>query len=180
MTEKPEERVESISIHALLAESDNLKCRYLPECNHFYPRSPCGERLGLGAVICNRPNISIHALLAESDTQHVVLGCNDRHFYPRSPCGERRAPPYNLMILQAFLSTLSLRRATVDCQQSKARNPLFLSTLSLRRATYSFAACSCFLIFLSTLSLRRATRRKNAYPKQNIISIHALLAESDP
>ena len=57
---------------------------------NFYPRSPCGERLHDvgGAVLALE--ISIHALLAESD----------------------RAPPYNLMIHQKFLSTLSLRRAT--------------------------------------------------------------------
>ena len=36
------------------------------------------------------------------------------------------------------------------------------------------------LIFLSTLSLRRATRRSVKLFRQNYISIHALLAESDP
>ena len=35
------------------------------------------------------------------------------------------------------------------------------------------------LIFLSTLSLRRATRRSVKLFRQNYISIHALLAESD-
>ena len=56
-----------ISIHALLAESDNSKRRCLPEYTHFYPRSPCGERLtgeGIGLYLVT---ISIHALLAESD-----------------------------------------------------------------------------------------------------------------
>ena len=56
----------SISIHALLAESDaqkNLKCQYLP--------------------------ISIHALLAESDIGFARLIGVNTHFYPRSPCGER-------------------------------------------------------------------------------------------
>ena len=33
--------------------------------------------------------------------------------------------------------------------------------------------------FLSTLSLRRATRRVNLLGLQRVISIHALLAESD-
>ena len=33
-----------ISIHALLAESDNADCAYLLGLLHFYPRSPCGER----------------------------------------------------------------------------------------------------------------------------------------
>ena len=35
------------------------------------------------------------------------------------------------------------------------------------------------ILFLSTLSLRRATRRSVKLFRQNYISIHALLAESD-
>ena len=79
----------SISIHALLAESDS------------------------GAISCSIcSSISIHALLAESD--HSRRSRKQRHpyFYPRSPCGERpwgAAPPSPP---RAFLSTLSLRRAT--------------------------------------------------------------------
>ena len=34
---------------------------------HFYPRSPCGERLGQCLAHCITNSISIHALLAESD-----------------------------------------------------------------------------------------------------------------
>ena len=34
----------SISIHALLAESDNSANKNLTQVHHFYPRSPCGER----------------------------------------------------------------------------------------------------------------------------------------
>ena len=34
-----------ISIHALLAESDKLCNLLLTNIGHFYPRSPCGERL---------------------------------------------------------------------------------------------------------------------------------------
>ena len=57
----------SISIHALLAESDYMGVTVLGIQHNFYPRSPCGERLYL--VRGQRPNwrISIHALLAESD-----------------------------------------------------------------------------------------------------------------
>ena len=35
--------------------------------HHFYPRSPCGERLPADLQIRAALNISIHALLAESD-----------------------------------------------------------------------------------------------------------------
>ena len=34
---------------------------------HFYPRSPCGERLGFLCGAGGWQHISIHALLAESD-----------------------------------------------------------------------------------------------------------------
>ena len=124
--------------------------------------------------------ISIHALLAESDDQHQInQGQN-----------------------QEFLSTLSLRRAT-RLMGSIIYFLLFLSTLSLRRATCNACPIPSLLIaFLSTLSLRRATRKARPklaklidfYPRSpcgerpwkkypvilgNVISIHALLAESD-
>ena len=56
-----------------------------------------------------------------------------------------------------FLSTLSLRRATLS-GSSRATVLVFLSTLSLRRATSARPHFSAARIFLSTLSLRRATR----------------------
>ena len=34
-----------ISIHALLAESDNRGAYHIKRNENFYPRSPCGERL---------------------------------------------------------------------------------------------------------------------------------------
>ncbi len=78
------------------------------------------------------------------------------HFYPRSPCGERRYWPCIFVVGRAFLSTLSLRRAT--------GGPFFLSGGTE---------------FLSTLSLRRATVHFDNYNLHCVISIHALLAESD-
>ena len=57
---------------------------------------------------------------------------------------------------------------------------LFLSTLSLRRATKpSLYQLYDTYAFLSTLSLRRATGGVNLLRFKRIISIHALLAESD-
>ena len=57
---------------------------------------------------------------------------------------------------------------------------LFLSTLSLRRATPAEHHASTQQEFLSTLSLRRATNGHETAPYRVGISIHALLAESDP
>ena len=50
--------------------------RHISQARNFYPRSPCGERLGSAE--------------AESRTWN---------FYPRSPCGERRpidVPQYHI------------------------------------------------------------------------------------
>ena len=79
----------------------------------FYPRSPCGERLHYDNYNLHCVEISIHALLAESDLgqfQRVLLV---GYFYPRSPCGERRHLSKFNTSQRVFLSTLSLRRATM-------------------------------------------------------------------
>ena len=131
--------------------------------------------------------------------------CDDGNFYPRSPCGERRSNQPVTMRTWKFLSTLSLRRATQaanglanappeisihallaesDTRRTyhKDESQEFLSTLSLRRATGILAISLriVFAEFLSTLSLRRATAFSFALLYSTTISIHALLAESDP
>ena len=168
----------SISIHALLAESDGHGPACRPAERNFYPRSPCGERpkalpkpprqpqflstLSLRRATYNSDNIppyrtiSIHALLAESDL----------------PPGPGIGTP------GLFLSTLSLRRATVSLAEV-AKYATFLSTLSLRRATDHLDDVRAAIGFLSTLSLRRATGPAAIISGKHNISIHALLAESD-
>ena len=60
--------IAQISIHALLAESDRQETHQWPGgLHHFYPRSPCGERLRVLDGSKSSIKISIHALLAESD-----------------------------------------------------------------------------------------------------------------
>ena len=194
--------VTEISIHALLAESDHPEPDRCPCHSHFYPRSPCGERLFKGDHGHISGEISIHALLAESDCtcpsnawrsakflstlslrRATIRGpqacaCG-RDFYPRSPCGERPLAKVRHCEGYVFLSTLSLRRATIMGGPGTMISP-FLSTLSLRRATYGRINDISRLIFLSTLSLRRATGRHQEQHGVLGISIHALLAESDP
>ena len=102
---------------------------------------------------------------------------------------------------EKFLSTLSLRRATIHHRTRRQspshfypRSPCgerryscvlwpsrlrFLSTLSLRRATFLFWGSVSLAEFLSTLSLRRATVGASQGADTGDISIHALLAESD-
>ena len=62
-----------------------------PSRRYFYPRSPCGER----------PN---------NHGNHVF---GQKNFYPRSPCGERLIVCRQIILFDLFLSTLSLRRATL-------------------------------------------------------------------
>ena len=162
-----------ISIHALLAESDQTAYSFLAGGTYFYPRSPCGERprgehhastqqeflstLSLRRATndaingCNPDYISIHALLAECDRRggfcyldniisiHALLAesdylgagksCNVCDFYPRSPCGERPSIAGRITLNGTFLSTLSLRRATVG--QKRLRQKLAISIHAL-------------------------------------------------
>ena len=149
---------------------------------HFYPRSPCGERLARCRCWVLSNAISIHALLAESDPEQLrtVRVSSSQDFYPRSPCGERPISTVLLLPPTKFLSTLSLRRATRHSPIFRYRQEPFLSTLSLRRATVlNPLETLIILIFLSTLSLRRATASEVVTEPLILISIHALLAESD-
>ena len=146
---------------------------------NFYPRSPCGERLAFSFAFLYSTTISIHALLAESDGLSYFYIIKITNFYPRSPCGERQKRNPANHTNMPFLSTLSLRRATIlppvdTSSVSISIHALlaesdfcfsvfdfldlsFLSTLSLRRATNTHTYRVYCPAFLSTLSLRRAT-----------------------
>ena len=146
-----------ISIHALLAESDEILYQRQIYQKNFYPRSPCGERrIGLARMApyayfyprspCGerqgekRANqsghcISIHALLAESDNCTSIGRPKRLYFYPRSPCGERHAKRWKsterpVISIHALLAESDCCSCTAHNRQSR-----FLSTLSLRRAT---------------------------------------------
>ena len=193
----------TISIHALLAESDFFTNLKDAAAANFYPRSPCGERPDIIMLDEYQKEISIHALLAESDPVRDRKPVQRRDFYPRSPCGERHMGVYEqehsyAISIHALLAESDLKRCLIRFSTFR-----FLSTLSLRRATLPAGILRRWQrIFLSTLSLRRATCRarsrrqpsSNFYPRSPCgerrayrdlrccrpqISIHALLAESD-
>ena len=193
----------TISIHALLAESDPPRVIREPATSgflstlslrratiaqlaslklfdYFYPRSPCGERRARRESRQQPAGISIHALLAESDggsgvgnwPRVIFLSTLSlrratalrqlqfalrRNFYPRSPCGERLAEVggSNQTIINFYPRS--------PCGERQFRKLLYPGATR----------------FLSTLSLRRATKLKTPCVKLSIISIHALLAESD-
>ena len=127
----------SISIHALLAESDVLNPLETLIILIFLSTLSLRRATHWSGVPLVGRAISIHALLAESDRLWIMLYSCPGNFYPRSPCGERLRHSLIEFGKLRFLSTLSLRRATMDTLIF-TNAVLFLSTLSLRRAT-SFA-----------------------------------------
>ena len=86
-----------VSLYSTFLSTLSLRRATAPNRNpylrnrNFYPRSPCGERPQLKPPIQTHRQISIHALLAESD--HFSFYSQQWHL--------------------TFLSTLSLRRATI-------------------------------------------------------------------
>ena len=80
---------------------------------HFYPRSPCGER---------RSNIL-------KTSQYSM------YFYPRSPCGER----HEIITITRPINDISIHALLAESDgfysNTTAQHIAFLSTLSLRRAT---------------------------------------------
>ena len=145
---------------------------------HFYPRSPCGERLT--------------TLTTSRRTEQFL-----------STLSLRRATTHadNRACKTAFLSTLSLRRATCRLGLGLVRRAYFYprspcgerhaTILVLHNPQYFYPRSPCgerlvqprlypaSTIFLSTLSLRRATSPRRSSTVTPSISIHALLAESD-
>ena len=170
----------TISIHALLAESDVTLHRQRQHQQHFNPRSPCGER-------------------------HNRTGPGSRpgDFNPRSPCGERRNLNMTYYQRHQFQSTLSLRRATLPINHLPAsvadfnpRSPcgerLFItfwlmlcgedfnprSPCGERPLTVTVCADTTDFNPRSPCGERPSTSSRSGADIS--ISIHALLAESDP
>ena len=169
-----------ISIHALLAESDprcsgawSTKFQFLSTLSlrRATPPVPYSitdtrkflSTLSLRRATCHSrlpsiPNacISIHALLAESDAP---------------PC---KGP----WVCFPFLSTLSLRRATRPCFSRSFLSNFYPRSPCGERRDIDLTEFNR-AVFLSTLSLRRATSSRAPPTVDPLISIHALLAESD-
>ena len=169
----------TISIHALLAESDRhraaptrpgwhfyprspcgerlMLCRnYSIAQDHFYPRSPCGERLYAPERAKKGITISIHALLAESDGARPQRHATTVYFYPRSPCGERRAA----IVLHQPRLYISIHALLAESDMGRPR---------------AYLARGISIHALLAESDRVCQKAKNGIT----ISIHALLAESD-
>ena len=166
-----------ISIHALLAESDDTGKEFWPSRSNFYPRSPCGERPA------NRTDPS--AIL----DFYPRSPCGERprgptaaptaaNFYPRSPCGERHSrlltklPPVNFYPRSPCGERPPSSKTGRHFRYFYPRSPCGERPITI--------TITCIVSrFLSTLSLRRATGPPCATLFNGKISIHALLAESD-
>ena len=148
----------SISIHALLAESDSMHTILCCGCSDFYPRSPCGER-HLRVLDGSKSSIiSIHALLAESD------------YHGR----------YSLRRSASFLSTLSLRRAThQEWSGSQQPRDFYPRSPCGERQNNRKMIVSQVKISIHALLAESDLANCVIYSQTDIISIHALLAESD-
>ena len=124
---------------------------------YFYPRSPCGERLVNGDV----PLSCFGNFYPRSPCgERPAMGkptLEIAYFYPRSPCGERLIDLVDSPVAKEFLSTLSLRRATSAPNKNDGGPGDF----------YPRSPCGERLKLF-------AKRLGDA-----LISIHALLAESD-
>ena len=104
---------------------------------HFHPCPPRGGRRVDKGLHVGFTGISIHALREEGD---ACWYCSSAH-------------------VRLFLSTPSVRRATLLPPTKALPLSAFLSTPSARRATPATLALPSLFVFLSTPSARRATRR---------------------
>ena len=145
-----------ISIHALLAESDPMRSSIVCCGMNFYPRSPCGERL-----------------LARSAYRAIL------NFYPRSPCGER---PSSTWIWPGWSSNFYPRspcgeRPAVWCRRTTWPNFYPRSPCGERHGPNGGARATVLISIHALLAESDAALlRVSQHP---LISIHALLAESD-
>ena len=151
-------RHKQISIHALLAESDFI-----------------------GQVAIHSIHISIHALLAESDPNADWKWPEYFNISIHALLAESDDKPIIVKIRRKlFLSTLSLRRATLRETVPRGGHVIFLSTLSLRRATCQGQAGSAgYLHFYPRSPCGERLDKRCKFSWNDGISIHALLAESD-
>ena len=132
-----DEYQKEISIHALLAESDRTRTGPALRGPYFYPRSPCGERRMRRCTVAGSCHFYPRSPCGERPHSAGPWqeGCRD--FYPRSPCGERR----NTGLVDTARQTISIHALLAESDAPVFNRAVvtfqFLSTLSLRRATLS-------------------------------------------
>ena len=172
--------------------------------SNFYPRSPCGERPSRAQALSVTGSISIHALLAESDGRghvarrhqkqslstlslrrativggdniiytiyisiHALLAESDKtwwqaklpvpHFYPRSPCGERHNAGPLPTGCRDFYPRSPCGERPIRWMSTGSRDTISIHALLAESDPITYCPHMPHVVFLSTLSLRRATR----------------------
>ena len=146
----------AISIHAPRVGSD-YRCRFRHTSpNHFNPRSPCGERLGVG-----------------------FAPLFYRNFNPRSPCGERlwrRGLPLRGW---RFQSTLPVWGATLPWWRPFGHSPDFNPRSPCGERPHLPGCVRRSVKFQSTLPVWGATQIGRKFRCAGGISIHAPRVGSD-
>ena len=123
--------------------------------------------------------ISIHALLAESDHAPNHNPCLHSNFYPRSPCGERLSALWMALSRLLFLSTLSLRRATLRPTGNQPITPNFYPRSPCGERLEKIRKLKSFVYFYPRSPCGERPLGVLGGRLWHGISIHALLAESD-
>ena len=152
----PSSTISTISIHALLAESDNGYTLIIGEEYYFYPRSPCGERPQKGRASVSQRKFLSTLSLRRATADVVPVQYRRQDFYPRSPCGERRQG--RVLIFRDF--------------DFYPRSPC-----GERRNIRCNGGDQSYFYPRSPCGERRHPHFRNS--RRLVISIHALLAESD-
>ena len=167
-----------VSIHALLAECDtkNGVLRWIQEVSIHALLAECD--IG-DANSRQHVTVSIHALLAECDMDrreesHTLCGFN-----PRTPCGVRLCAGIKDDISEKFQSTHSLRSATAAAFFARTECPVSIHALLAECDLRYQLNLTETRQFQSTHSLRSATLSGMNIAPVGAVSIHALLAECD-
>ena len=171
----------TISIHALLAESDDNKPTQRAEYRQFLSTLSLRRATETYRILRAKLSpISIHALLAESDTSWTEKDGPSFCISIHALLAESDIISTILCLLPIkFLSTLSLRRATLRVLDGSKSSIISIHALLAESDWSNQPVTMHTWKFLSTLSLRRATYDTYAKVLRVNISIHALLAESD-
>ena len=153
------ERLEALFQSTLsLRRATDVPERRRQDVQDFNPRSPCGERpLSPDPRVAGRKHFNPRSPCGERHVDEQPQAANG-DFNPRSPCGERLSPV-----------------------TSRGGHMIFQSTLSLRRATAPGNRKPCAMVDFNPRSPCGERRRQRRTIQCRFrISIHALLAESDP
>ena len=126
--------------------------------SHFYPRTPCGVRLGEGwGDEFGRIFLSTYPVRGTTVTG-ATLEMFCINFYPRTPCGVRRKAREAREEAKEFLSTYPVRGTTRACRNTPRPTTAFLSTYPVRgTTTWPFPFFVVWRVFLSTYPVRGTT-----------------------